>query len=92
MHGRIRVLTLFQSHASELSLQAGKRGAPSLQWTSRLSNWRESSRGLLDRLFPVSAIGESTGSHAAPHLAGISSAGKAAAPMAPLHSGPPIPP
>ncbi len=92
VHGRIRVLTLFQSHASELSLQAGKRGAPSLQWTSRLSNWRQNSRGLLDRLFPVSAIGESSSSHAAPHPAGTSSAGKAAAAIAPLHFGPPIPP
>ncbi len=91
-HDRIRVLTLFESHASELSLQAGKRGSPSLQWTSRLSNWRQGSRGLLDRLFPVSAIGESNASHGAPHPAGVSSTGKAAAASAPLHFGPPVPP
>ncbi len=89
VHDRIRVLTLFQSHASELSLQAGKRGAPSLQWTSRLSNWRHDSRGLLDRLFPVTVSGESNGSHGFAHSAGT---GKAAAAIAPLHFGPPIPP
>jgi hypothetical protein len=89
---RIRVLTLFQSHASELSLQAGKGGAPSLQWTSRLSNWRHDSRGLLDRLFPVTVSSESNGLHGLGHSAGISSAGKAAAAIAPLHFGPPIPP
>lgn len=91
-HDRIGVLTLFESHASELSLQAGKRGAPSLQWTSRLSNWRHGSRGLLDGLFPGPAIGESNGAHGAPHSASASSAGKAAAAIAPLHYGPPIPP
>jgi len=91
-HDRIRVLTLFESHASELSLQAGRRGSPSLQWTSRLSNWRQGSRGLLDRLFPVSVIGESNASHGAPHPAGTSSAGKAAGAIAPAHFGPPIPP
>jgi len=89
---RIRVLTLFQSHASELSLQAGKRGSPSLQWTSRLSNWRHGSRGLLDRLFPVTVNSEGNGVHGFAHSAGTSSAGKAAAAIAPLHFGPPIPP
>ncbi len=92
IHDRIRVLTLFESRASELSLQAGKRGSPSLQWTSRLSNWRHGSRGLLDRLFPVSAIGQSYASHGASHPAGTSAGGKAAAAIAPLHFGPPIPP
>jgi len=90
IHNRVRVLTLFESRASELSLQAGKRGAPSLQWTSRLSNWRVGSRGLLDRLFPVSAIGESNGSHGVPHSASTPSAGKAA--VGPVHFGPPMPP
>ncbi len=31
---RVRLLTLWQSRASSLSLQAGKRGAPSLQWST----------------------------------------------------------
>ena len=91
-HDRIRVLTLFESHASELSLQAGKRGSPSLQWTSRLSNWHQGSRGLLDRLFPVTISSESNGSHGSAHSAGTPSVGKAAAASAPPHFGPPVPP
>jgi hypothetical protein len=38
-----------------------------MQWASRLPNWRQRSHGLLDRLIPVPAIGESDGSHGAPH-------------------------
>ncbi len=51
---RVRVLTLWESTGSSVSLQAGKRGDPSLQWTSRLMNRGGSIRGLLDRLFSVS--------------------------------------
>src|SRR5271170_4940350 len=32
----VRLLTLWESRGSTLSLQAGRRGDPSLQWTSRL--------------------------------------------------------
>jgi hypothetical protein len=52
-HGRVRVLTLWQTRGSSLSLQAGKRGDPSLQWTSRL-NRSETTRGLLDSMFTTS--------------------------------------
>jgi hypothetical protein len=51
---RVRVLTLWESSGSTVSLQAGRRGAPSLQWTSRLMNRGGSTQGLLDRLFSVS--------------------------------------
>jgi hypothetical protein len=51
---RVRVLTLWESSGSTVSLQAGKRGAPSLQWNSRLMNRGGSTQGLLDRLFSVS--------------------------------------
>ncbi len=51
---RVRVLTLWESPASSFSLQAGKRGDPSLQWTSRLFNHGGATRGLLDRLFSIS--------------------------------------
>jgi hypothetical protein len=54
---RVRVLTLWESSDSTVSLQAGKRGDPSLQWTSRWMNHGESTRGLLDRLFSVSLAG-----------------------------------
>jgi len=51
-HGRVRVLTLWESTGSTLSLQAGKRGDPSLQWSSRLSRG-EATRGLFDSVFAV---------------------------------------
>jgi hypothetical protein len=51
---RVRLLTLWESRGSTISLQAGRRGDPSLQWTSRLMNHGGSTQGLLDRLFSVS--------------------------------------
>jgi hypothetical protein len=56
-HDRVRLITLWESSASTVSLQAGKRGDPSLQWTSRAMNRGGSTRGLLDRLFAVSLAG-----------------------------------
>jgi hypothetical protein len=56
-HDRVRLLTLWESSASTISLQAGKRGDPSLQWTSRAMDHGGSTRGLLDRLFSVSFAG-----------------------------------
>jgi hypothetical protein len=56
-HDRVRLLTLWESSGSTVSLQAGKRGDPSLQWTSRAMNRGGSTRGLLDRLFSVSLAG-----------------------------------
>jgi len=53
-HDRVQLLTLWQTTGSSVSLQAGKRGDPSLQWTSRLMNRGGATRGLLDRLFAVS--------------------------------------
>jgi hypothetical protein len=56
-HDRVRLLTLWESNVSTVSLQAGRRGDPSLQWTSRAMNRGESTRGLLDRLFSGSLAG-----------------------------------
>lgn len=57
---RVRLLTLWQTRGSSLSLQAGKGGAPSLQWSTPWVH-REGtmSRGLFDRLLavPVRAAG-----------------------------------
>lgn len=53
-HDRVRLLTLWESTGSTVSLQAGKRGDPSLQWTSRLMNRGGSTRGLFDQWFSVS--------------------------------------
>jgi hypothetical protein len=50
---RVRLLTLWQSRASSLSLQAGKRGAPSLQWSTPWMHPNAESRGLFDRLLLV---------------------------------------
>jgi hypothetical protein len=54
---RLRLLTLWQSHASSLSLQTGKRGAPSLQWSTPWMHRDAGSRGLFDRLLSVSPRG-----------------------------------
>ncbi|MEP6883553.1 MAG: hypothetical protein ABJC66_02270 [Gammaproteobacteria bacterium] len=60
-HDRVRLLTLWESSDSSVSLQAGKRGDASLQWTSRLMNRGGSTRGLLDRFLSVSLAGASGG-------------------------------
>jgi hypothetical protein len=54
--GRVQLLTLWESKRSTVSLQAGKHGGPSLQWSSRLMNRGGASRGLLDR-FVASSLG-----------------------------------
>jgi hypothetical protein len=54
--GRVQLLTLWESQHSSVSLQAGHRGGPSLQWTSRLMNRGGATRGLLDR-FVASSLG-----------------------------------
>jgi hypothetical protein len=51
---RVRLLTLWQSRASSLYLQAGKHGAPSLQWSTPWMHRDGASRGLFDRLLAVS--------------------------------------
>jgi hypothetical protein len=53
---RVRLVTLWESSASSFSLQASKKGDPSLQWTSRVFNHEGATRGVLDRLLSV-AIG-----------------------------------
>jgi hypothetical protein len=77
---KIRVLTLWESGASTVSLQADHRGGPSLQWTSRLMNRGGATHGLLDRLFPVSILGNGT-SHSLATRSTNSSLLKAANPL-----------
>jgi hypothetical protein len=60
---RVQVLTLWRSGVGTLALQAGKRGDPTLQWTSSLLNRGRSAQGLLDELFPVTALSESPATH-----------------------------
>jgi hypothetical protein len=85
---RIRVLTLWESGASSVSLQTGKRGDPSLQWTSRLMNRGGATHGLLDRLFPVSGFGGSGTSHSL-HTVIAQPTGKSATSLGGLRLGPP---
>ena len=66
-HDRVRLLTLWESSGSTVSLQAGKRGDPSLQWSSRLMNRDGSTRGLLDHLFSFSFAGAGNNSRSTPH-------------------------
>jgi hypothetical protein len=58
---RLRLLTLWQTHGSSLSLQAGKRGAPSLQWSSPSVHRDSGSRGLFDRLLPAPELASQRG-------------------------------
>jgi hypothetical protein len=57
---KVRVLTLWESGASALSLQTNHKGDPSLQWTSRLMNRGGATHGILDQLFPTSIFGGAT--------------------------------
>ncbi len=79
VHDGVRLLTLWESPGSSVSLQAGKRGGPSLQWSSRLSNHDGPTRGLLDRLFSVSLAGASNGLHNVTHGSAAPAVGKPAA-------------
>jgi hypothetical protein len=69
-HGRVRLLTLWETGGSAVSLQAGKKGEPSLQWTSRSLNRGGATRGLFDQLFSVSLVNASRNLHFAPRAAG----------------------
>jgi hypothetical protein len=58
---RVRVLTLWKSGSGTVSLQAGKGGSPSLQWTSSSLSRGEATRGVLDRFLSasVASVGNS---------------------------------
>jgi hypothetical protein len=53
---KVRVITLWESGASAISIQTNRKGDPSLQWTSRLMNRGGATRGLLDRWMPASVF------------------------------------
>jgi hypothetical protein len=78
--GRVRLLTLWETGGSSVSLLAGKRGEPSLQWTSRLMNRGGATHGLLDRFFSTSLAG-SRGLHFSPHASNAEPTGKPAKPI-----------
>jgi hypothetical protein len=70
IHNRLQLLTLWKSGASTVSLQAGRRGDPTLQWTSHLMNRGAATRGLLDRWFNVSEFSTSRASRSAAQATG----------------------
>lgn len=55
-HGRVRLLTLWETGGSSVSLQAGRKGEPSLQWTSRSMNRGGATRGVFDQLFSMAGV------------------------------------
>jgi hypothetical protein len=73
---RVRVVTLWESAGSSVSLQAGKKGDPSLQWTSRLMNRGGATRGLLDQVLANSLGGVARSLHLSPHAGGSDVFGK----------------
>jgi hypothetical protein len=56
-HDRLSLVTLWETGGNSLSLQAGRKGDPTLQWTSRLMSHPGVGRGLLDELFSTSVGG-----------------------------------
>ena len=53
---RVRVLTLWESGVSGVSLQTDRKGNPWLQFTSKLNTRGNATHGLLDRLIPVTSF------------------------------------
>jgi hypothetical protein len=77
---RVRVLTLWESGAGNVSIQTNRKGDPSVQWTSRLMNRGGATRGLLDHWMPASVFRSFS------HSAG-SSPGKPSNALSAPHSG-----
>jgi hypothetical protein len=73
---RVRVLTLWETGASNVSLQAGKKGDPSLQWSGSWTNQSRASHGLLDRLLSASLNGMITRASSARFIPGSGSVPK----------------
>jgi hypothetical protein len=80
-HGRVQLLTLWETGGSTVSLLAGRKGEPSLQWTSRLMNRGSSTHGLLDQFFSTSMAGASRGLHFSPRTANTEPSAKPTKPM-----------
>jgi hypothetical protein len=75
---RVRLVTLWETDGSSISLQAGRKGNPSLQWTSRFMNRGGATRGLLDGLLTNSLGGVGRGLLFAAHKTNTDTAGKPA--------------
>jgi hypothetical protein len=91
-HDGVRLLTLWESHGSTVSLLAGKRGDPSLQWSSRLTNHDGPKRGLLDHLFSLSFAGAGNSLRNATHSTSTAAGAKPAVTAAAARIAPPSSP
>ena len=63
---RVRVVTLWEDGGSSVSLQAGMKGGPSLQWTSRLMNRGAATHGVLDPWLSSTLLGAARGLRGSP--------------------------
>lgn len=73
---RVRVVTLWESGGGTVSLQAGRKGDPSLQWTSRLMNRGGATRGLLDQVVSTSVGRVARSLRVGPRAGGTEAFGK----------------
>ena len=80
-HNRIRLLTLWESGGGSLSLQAGHKGSPSLQWTSRLMNRGGATHGVFDKLLSASLAGASRSLRVNPRAAASEPAARPTKPI-----------
>jgi hypothetical protein len=75
---RVRLVTLWETDGSSISLQAGRKGNPSLQWTSRFMNRGGATRGVFDQFLTASLGGVGRGLIFAAHKTNTDIAGKPA--------------
>jgi hypothetical protein len=75
---RVRLVTLWETDGSSISLQASKKGDPSLQWTSRFMNRGGATRGVFDQFLTTSLGGVGRGLFFAPHKTNTEPTGKSA--------------
>ncbi len=73
-NGRVRLLTLWETQGSSISLQAGKHGDPSLQWSSRSMNRGGATRGLLDQWVAASFASHGPNPGSMSHSTGLAGA------------------
>ena len=89
---RVRVLTLWESGVSAVSLQTDRKGDPWLQFTSKLNTRGNATHGLLDHFLPVTSF-TANGMHGMLHPGGGNSTnGKPSGPFSMLHFGKSAPP
>jgi len=75
-HDRVRLLTLWESGGGSVSLQAGRKGEPSLQWNSRAMNRGGATRGVLDQWVSGSLASAGRSLHLTPHATAEEPAGR----------------